>query len=731
MATKDNQLINSESENSRRAAPAPRPKTNPTNASGAQDEKIAKVDLLAARDVPNANTKEGQPNGSDDQKPATTVDPNTFDKPLLENIEQTGAKPVSSKPAGYQPGTWQELLKTEKFWKRVGLVVGILLVILILTFNLGLDRKVFAADISGNILGPNGQAVSGAEVSCSADWGTFTTRTADDGSYTIKNAPYGNYKCAVNAPGYQRFEEKVHVGRWENRKLNIDLARLQYSKISGRIFSKSATPDFSKIVVKVGDTKIDVDSGGNLLSPELPNGKQTFKIETELYKDITQEVTLAPGENKLGDFELVPAKDAKFTVQNWINNQNLLDVEISWRNQTVKSDANGQAKLIDLNPNDKLEVVVKKEGYNEQKVSIDMTQPKVEFNIKMVPSGRIAYTSDRDGKSNIYTANYDGTQETRLTDSNGYDGEVVPSPDGKSLLFYSYRDTLVNNSEPRVYRVGLDGTGLTRLSNLEDKKETDSSYIYGESFIPGSKNVYTEYSKPGVNPAIFRITVSNLDGSNPQKILDETYSERGVWFNSGVSIFSEDGSWFAYVINKFENSPDGRSVGKILESKLVAVNLNTKATVDVSTSKENGYINPISFDKNNSNLAYTTFEGDQEKLHVFNLATRQEKVFENLGLYWLFTQLSPDGQFLYFHAHRDSKKDIYRLHIDSGEVVKITRTGKVGRFKVLGNLLFFENEKEMRVLDLNFPGVDQKTGISTDFNMWWKFGLPKVDPREK
>jgi dipeptidyl aminopeptidase/acylaminoacyl peptidase len=76
------------------------------------------------------------------------------------------------------------------------------------------------------------------------------------------------------------------------------------------------------------------------------------------------------------------------------------------------------------------------------------------------PDGsRIAFSSLRDGNSEIYVMNSDGNGQTRLTFSAGDDGAPAWSPDGLQIAFASNRD---GNFE--VYVMSADGTGQTNVT---------------------------------------------------------------------------------------------------------------------------------------------------------------------------------------------------------------------------------------------------------------------------
>jgi Tol biopolymer transport system component len=154
----------------------------------------------------------------------------------------------------------------------------------------------------------------------------------------------------------------------------------------------------------------------------------------------------------------------------------------------------------------------------------------------------------------IYTADADGSNLARLTDSPGYDAEATISPDGNTILFTSVRD-----GDLDIYAMDADGGNVRRLTDTP-------GYDGGAFFSPdGTKIVYRAHYPTGeteladfrallaarlVRPGVLAVRVMDADGGNKRMVTDEV----GANF---APFFHPDGERIIFSSNRHD--PAGRN----------------------------------------------------------------------------------------------------------------------------------------------------------------------------
>jgi Tol biopolymer transport system component len=143
-------------------------------------------------------------------------------------------------------------------------------------------------------------------------------------------------------------------------------------------------------------------------------------------------------------------------------------------------------------------------------------------------SGRIAFTSARDGHAEIYSMNADGSGQLRLTHSPLASTNPSWSADGKTIFFFSESDPTDSN-KGALFKMNADGSSQTRLI------EIDRYYSYSISWALSPDGKQILFGRGG------QIYLANIDGSNEIQISDG----ENDW-NRNSPMWSPDGKKFAY-----------------------------------------------------------------------------------------------------------------------------------------------------------------------------------------
>jgi hypothetical protein len=122
------------------------------------------------------------------------------------------------------------------------------------------------------------------------------------------------------------------------------------------------------------------------------------------------------------------------------------------------------------------------------------------------PDGsKIIFVSERDGNKEIYIMNIDGSEQTNLTNNSAWDSQPSFSPDGSKIIFVSERD---GNKE--IYIMNIDGSEQTNLTN-------NLAADFAPNFSPdGNKIVF--WSDRNVDYGSY---IMNIDGSEQTQYEEE------------------------------------------------------------------------------------------------------------------------------------------------------------------------------------------------------------------
>ena len=252
-------------------------------------------------------------------------------------------------------------------------------------------------------------------------------------------------------------------------------------------------------------------------------------------------------------------------------------------------------------------------------------------------NGRIAFESTRNGNSDIFVINADGTALRQLTSHQEWDHAPAWSPDGQRIAFHSLRD---GNWE--IYVMNADGSGVTRLTNQLERDwlpswSPDGKQIAFESHRDGNGNVY----------------VMNADGTNVRRLTDHSdWDGWPTWSQHGwqIAFFSDRGAnGDIYVM-----ASDGTNVTRLTDSP--------------EWDEEPAWM------PNGPRIAFSSARDGNREIYLMTadgegLTRITDHPASDSKPAW-----SPDGQGIAFESDRDGNWEIYVMGRDGRSPMRLTNS---------------------------------------------------------
>jgi TolB protein len=270
--------------------------------------------------------------------------------------------------------------------------------------------------------------------------------------------------------------------------------------------------------------------------------------------------------------------------------------------------------------------------------------------LRGVARTKLAFDSDRDGErltgtvenrgvKEIYTADYDGENQRRLTTNRTLNINPAWSPDGRSLAYTSYRRGPPNIFVSHIYEGTLD----------------EVTKGPGENWLPAWSPDGTRFAFTSTRDGNSEIYVANRDGSNVRRLTNHpNIDSTPTWAPSGTQIaFTSDrsGTPQIYVV-----AADGLGAVQRLTSEPYA---------------DRPTWSPAPFNE----VAYAARTGPGFDIKVIDVATRQVKQLTFGEGSNESPAYAPNGRHLAFMSTRAGKAQIFTITRDGKNLKQVTKSG--------------------------------------------------------
>ena len=254
---------------------------------------------------------------------------------------------------------------------------------------------------------------------------------------------------------------------------------------------------------------------------------------------------------------------------------------------------------------------------------------------QILSGGHIAFRSTRDVNSEIYSMNFDGTEQTNITNDLAEDFLAAWSSDGTLLVFDSDR-----NGNRDVFTMKADGTGVTSLTsesfnNALPAASPDGTRVVFNSDRDGDREIY----------------VMNIDGSEQTRLTNNPADD---WW----AAWSSDGTRVAFTSDR-----DGNAEVYVMEAD--------------GTDQRNLTNNPAgdfrpAWSPDGQSITFHSSRDGNREVYLMNAAgTGQTNLTNHPGDDW-YPAWAPDGLRIAYISLRDGNREIYVMLADGTRQINVT-----------------------------------------------------------
>lgn len=269
--------------------------------------------------------------------------------------------------------------------------------------------------------------------------------------------------------------------------------------------------------------------------------------------------------------------------------------------------------------------------------------------------GLILFASYRDGESEIYTMNVDGSDVKRLTYDEARISQPTWSPDGKRIAFVRRK----GDEYLEIFVMNADGLGQLRIMTNYRCLDFDPAWSPDGTKIAFTSSRDSYYNSAGEKVSIMNIYMVDIDNlGQSQLTTNQAWDYSPSWSPNGERI-------------AFQSLRDRNNEIYVMASDGSAqLNLTKNSSSDTSPA----------WSPNGDKIAFVSDRDGNEEIYIMdsngsNQTRMTDHPAQDKSPAW-----SPDGRQIVFHSERDGNFDIYVMNADGTDVTRLTEDGNFDGF---------------------------------------------------
>ena len=260
---------------------------------------------------------------------------------------------------------------------------------------------------------------------------------------------------------------------------------------------------------------------------------------------------------------------------------------------------------------------------------------------------KIVFAGFREGNTEIYLMNPDGTQQINITNHRANDVMPTFSPTGEKILFASDRDRFLGSRD--LYLMDPDGSNVRRVFPKSEDRA-------GGTWSPDGRRIAYEHW----DGEQWYIYISTIDGKKEERIVIGC-----------CPAWSPDGTEIAFI--------EG-TAGK--PGRISILNVKARKTKFFFPPKAPSWVRPATWSPDGNTLAFTWLnrvelrreDFDRNTIYIVNRdGTGLKQLFDEDGPATVDPVWSPRGDELLYRRG----VHIFKIALDGGEPIQLTHLGKM------------------------------------------------------